>query len=201
MDMDWQNARSNKRKNESPNYPTSSGVKTRQKKAKGSSGRQNLKPPSHLKPSKQLPTQVTPDLSVLTTNPAVPVDITSTVPTTPTKTVKPVFVENNFQVVNNHVNSLQLTKKPYLKIINKLKIQVSCFSLEDKKKLIDSLNTKKLINYTYSEASEKSTIFVLRGFYKVPADEMLKILTDDDIKAKKVTFLSENILFTSFILS
>lgn len=187
--MEWGSARSGKRKKNNSPPDTNSKVTFQVKKAKSTAGRVNAKPPIPIQPTPK-PNKATTSDPVDPTNkePEDPED-----PATPTsKIVKPVFVENNFQVVNNHVNSIQFASKPLLKIINKAKIQVTCHNIADKSKLLASLKEKKLAHFTYSEASEKSTIFVLHGYFKVTADEMLKNITDEGIAATKVTFLSDN---------
>lgn len=190
--MEWLTAYNGKRKKGNSLPGGSPEIQSRVKKAKSSKGRVPNKPPSRVQPKQPakvtttpVPGQSSPASVEPAKDPAESAGITF-------KVVKPVFVEHNFQVVNNHVNNVQFSKKPLLKIANKLKIQVSCYTIEDKLKLIASLNEKKLKNFTYSEASEKSSIFVLRGHHKVKTEELLATIQAEGIQATKVTFLSDN---------
>lgn len=174
-----------KRKSTASPDDKSPGIATLQKVAKGVNGKAQ-KPPPQLHHANQVPSQPQSTSNAPQQHPLQhPADRTS-------KVVKPVFVESNIQVVKNHVNNVSFATQPLLKIVSKQKIQVSCYNHADKLKLIESLNSKLLRHYTFSEASEKSTIFVLRGFYKATTDEMLKALQESDVKAEKVTFLSDN---------
>lgn len=184
--MEWNTVSRPKRKySGSPNIAKSI-VANKVKKAKSTSGRVNRKPPHNLSPS---PEPVKPVDAETASNEAKDPEDPATI--TP-KAVKPVFVESNFQVVNNQINAMQFGKKPLLKIVTKTKIQVSCFSHEDKTKLLASLAMKKLPHFTYSEPSEKSSIFVLRGYHKISVDEMKMSIIEEGIQATKVTFLADN---------
>lgn len=110
----------------------------------------------------------------------------------PEKMVKPIFVNNSFQVVNNFINGLTLTKLPLLKILSNRKIQVTCFSAADKAKVIEELNVKLLPFHTFTEPADKNVIFLLKGHNHVTPEKLLAKLIEESVPATKVTFFKDN---------
>lgn len=105
------------------------------------------------------------------------------------KLVKPIFVNTNIQVVKNVINAAQLSSRPVCKVRNTQSTQVSCFNLEDKKKLIEKLKSQSLGYHTFTDPSEKPRCFVLKGFYHISCLDLLKLLNNEGVKAFKVTDL------------
>jgi hypothetical protein len=108
------------------------------------------------------------------------------------KAVKPVFAESNYQVINNYISLLQLTHKPMIKISRNNKLQIVCYSVEDKLKVFADLEEREVRCWTFTEPGDKSSIFVLRGYIKSDLKEVLKNLKDENINAKSVTVLSDH---------
>ena len=110
-------------------------------------------------------------------------------PTPESKKVKPIFIEESFQVVRGILDKIKLSTRPLCKIKENKSIQVSCFNLDDKKKIIDNLK-KKLIGFnTFTESSEKNQCYILKGFYNTSCDELLTILQSSKVPAIKVSDL------------
>lgn len=178
-------ARKRRQRSNSGEMPSisNSPTLTKQRKVQSRQGEKPVKPQMHQqmlsKSSSCQPSSSNPD----TADPAV---------ATTTKIVKPIFVDNNFLVVNNFVNGLTLTKKPLLKILHNNRVQISCFNVDDKAKVMDDLKAKHLRFHTFTEPSERDALLLLKGHNRVEPDELLKILIDEGVEANRVTFLRDN---------
>lgn len=187
-------------RNEHSISPNSKPIKNLVKKVKSQHGRVVLKPPmkvkdipaaiSNIPGSSQRPQHQKNQNSQKVPNPEQSSSKTAEIRTD--KTVKPIFVNNNFNVVNNFINALTLTKLPQLKILYNNKTQVTCFNVADKAKIIEELIVKKLPFHTFTEPTDKDVIFLLKGHNHVTPDELLKKLIDEGIPATKVTFFKDN---------
>lgn len=173
---------------------TSKAIMTAQKKRKTATGNVLVKPPRSRNLS-QKKNHVT-DAHV-TNNPSSPTQKAEI--QTHEKPVKPIFVESNFQVISNYISAMQFLSKPMIKI-NAKHVQVICRTNEDKMKIIQMLKEKVLKYWTFTEPEDKSTIFVLRGYFKTDPANLLASLVDEGIDVKAVTFLKDNDDFPEYLI-
>lgn len=211
---------SNKRKNtNSPSNDSSSSSAVMNKKKKAAKGDPS-KPPKHfLRSSDQSQTDTAASITV---NP--PVNDEESMSTfseddiTSSKTPKSIFVSSHVGVIRNTLQSLTLKVTPEFKFQGSKATQIKCANQEDKKKVIEELKKKQFQFHSHSEPDEKPKVFVLKGFYKVSSnnpstanvsssqnstsnsDEMLKILVENGIPAKKVSMLCDSEEFPSYLV-
>jgi hypothetical protein len=105
---------------------------------------------------------------------------------------KPVFADASYETINNLLLNITLSSKPLLKIMSTVKTQVNCATAADKAILIKRLVDRSIRYVTYSEPGDKPLIYVLKGFYYLTCEEMLKILKTEEIKPIKVSYLVDN---------
>jgi hypothetical protein len=103
------------------------------------------------------------------------------------KPVKPIFINENIQVVRNVLTNLQFMTRPVYKVRSAKSTQVSCFSLQDKKMLINKLQSQQIPFHSFTDPSEKSRCFVLKGFYSTHREDLMTILSSNNVPALKVT--------------
>ena len=101
--------------------------------------------------------------------------------------MKPIVVQESYEVVMNTVSSLTLKSRPVFKVKTKSITQVVCDNLVDKKKITDALKVKQIHFHTFSEPTERSQTFVLKGFYEISCDELTEILKNSGLPVSKVT--------------
>jgi hypothetical protein len=116
------------------------------------------------------------------------------------KPVKPIFVNESLQVVRNVLLSLQFSSRPLCKVRGPKSTQVSCFDINDKKKLIEKFKLQSIGFHTFSEPSEKLRCFVLKGFYNASCDELLNVLKSSSVPAIKVSDLIRKDDFVIFLV-
>lgn len=126
-------------------------------------------------------------LNSLSSQPIITPHVSRTAAVTQDKPVKPVFINANIQVTKRIISSLKFSLQPLCKVRSSSSTQVSCFSIADKKCLIDKLKSQLVGFHTFSEPCEKPFNFILKGFYHTTGDDLLKLLQDSDIHASKVT--------------
>jgi hypothetical protein len=108
------------------------------------------------------------------------------------KPVKPIFISANIQVIKNVLHSSQLSCQPLCKVRNSNSTQVSCFSSDDKKMLISKLQSHQIGYHTFTDPSDKPVYYLLKGFYHATSDEMLQILQNSGVPAKRITDFIRN---------
>lgn len=110
----------------------------------------------------------------------------------PGEAVKPIIASSSFEVVRNLCNSLSLISKPTFKVRSNSSVSIICEKLCDKKKIIEALKCKQIHFHTFTEPSEKSPVFVLKGFYDTTNEALTKILEDSGVEVLKVSTLFRN---------
>lgn len=108
------------------------------------------------------------------------------------KFVKPVFVNQNFQVVRNLLQTVTFLSKPLCKVRGSTSTQVLCLNVEDKKKLIDKLQSQQVAFHTFTDAVDKPTYFLMKGFYSASCSDTLAALQLSAVPAIKVTDFIRN---------
>lgn len=109
-------------------------------------------------------------------------------------TAKPVFVDASYKTLNNILPNISFPSntKPMLKVMSPIKTQVCCSTVADKEALIEKLKSQSFKYFTFSEPSSKPLIYVLKGFPKEDCEEIKKLLVENELPAKKVTFLVDS---------
>lgn len=138
------------------------------------------RPATRLAVSQPLPVTPTPIPHTITQDPA------------PEKTVKPVFVNAGILVIRNVIQKLKFAAKPLLKVRGNASTQVLCYSIDDKKILIAKLRSEQIGFHTFTDASDKPTYFLLKGFYHASCAELLSTLQASKVPATKVTDFIRN---------
>lgn len=116
------------------------------------------------------------------------------------KPVKPIFVDTSLQIVRNVLVQIQFSTQPLCKVRGANSTQVSCFDINDKKKLIDKLKSQTIGFHTFTEPSEKHRCFVLKGFYHTSCNELLDILKSSGVPAVKVSDLTRKDDYVFFLV-
>lgn len=105
------------------------------------------------------------------------------------KPAKPIFINENIQMVKSIITSSQLSVQPVCKIRGVKSTQVSCFNLDDKKRLISKLKSQSIAYHTFTDPADKPRCFVLKGFYHMSCADLLTLLNSSHLNAVKVTDL------------
>lgn len=113
---------------------------------------------------------------------------------------KPIIVEAGLIATNSFLTPLQLTAKPLVKTMGQKRTQILSASAVDKEKIIKKLKEQNFQFYTYSEPSQKPTIYVLKKYFAAETEDLLKTLQDQEVSAEKVTVLCPNPDFPSFLV-
>lgn len=113
---------------------------------------------------------------------------------------KPIIVEAGLTALNSFLTPLQLSAKPLMKVMGTNKSQILCVNSGDKDKIIAKLKEQKYSFFTYSEPSQKPTMYVLKKYFAAKPEELLKTLQEESIEAEKVTVLCPQPEFPSFIV-
>lgn len=108
------------------------------------------------------------------------------------KLVKPVFVNKGFQVVKNVLQSVPFSSKPLFKVRGSSATQVLCSNVEDKKKLIEKLQSQQIGFHTFTDSVDKPTYFLMKGFYDSSCNDTLAALQSSAVPAIKVTDFIRN---------
>ena len=108
------------------------------------------------------------------------------------KTVKPVFIKAGIEAIQNVIQSIRFATKPLLKIRGSSSTQVLCFSIDDKKILINKLRSEKIGFHSFTDAADKPAYFLLKGFYHKPCPVVLSMLQESNVPAVKVTDFIRN---------
>lgn len=137
--------------------------------------------------------------SSASTSSQVPLNVTSQDPANG-KFVKPVFVKSNFQVVKNVLQSVPFTSKPLCKVRGTNSTQVLCFNVEDKKKLINKLQSQNIGFHTFTDAVDKPNYFLMKGFYDASCNDALTALQSSAVPAVKVTDFIRNHNYVFFLV-
>jgi hypothetical protein len=116
------------------------------------------------------------------------------------KFTKPIFVNTSIQVVKNILISANLSTKPICKVRSSNSTQVSCFNLDDKKKLINKLKSQAVEYHTFTDPAEKPKCFVLKGFYHLLCQDLLSLLVEEGVNAVKVTDLIRKDNYVMYIV-
>lgn len=116
------------------------------------------------------------------------------------KAAKPIFAAVNYVDVKNMCNNLKLKSRPTFKISGNSKTQIISELLSDKEIIIEALKTNQIGYHTFSEPSQKSKSFVLKGFYKEDCNVVLENIKSAGIEASKVTkpFKSDTLYLVQF---
>lgn len=102
-------------------------------------------------------------------------------------TVKPVFVNLPFEEVRNTINKLKLKGKVSYKIQSASSTQLLLEDLESKRTIIQSLKAKNIGFHTFTEKSDKHSMFILKGFYETSCENIIKLLKETKVPVVKVT--------------
>ena len=105
------------------------------------------------------------------------------------KSTKPICVNASFEVVKNLCQVLSLNIKPTFKIKGKQSTHIFCDSIEDKKTIIKRLKERKIEFHSFSESTEISKSFVLRGYHDNDVMDVLKELKSAGLAVKKVSVM------------
>lgn len=113
---------------------------------------------------------------------------------------KPIIVEAGLTAVNSFLTPLLLSAKPFLKLMGTSKTQILSATIDDKIKIIEKLKEQKFAYFTYSEPSQKSTIYVLKKYFAAKAEDLLATLKEEKLEVEKVTILCPVPEFPSFLV-
>ncbi|KAG5674192.1 hypothetical protein PVAND_004174 [Polypedilum vanderplanki] len=102
-----------------------------------------------------------------------------------TSKIKPIIVDSGIAAIRNFIQNLKLKKKPMLRISGK-KTQIFCETIESKKIILDKLKIQQYRFHTFTEESEKSKIFLLKGFYLEKVENVKNYLVNAGLKVKSV---------------
>lgn len=116
------------------------------------------------------------------------------------KFAKPVFVNTNFQVVRNVLNTIPFTSKPVCKVRGINSTQVLCLNVEDKKKLVVKLQSQQIGFYTFTDPVNKPNYFLMKGFYDASSSEVLTALQSSSVPAVKVSDFIRNENYVIFLV-
>ena len=108
------------------------------------------------------------------------------------KFVKPVFINQSFQVVKNVLQTVSFTSKPFCKVRGTNSTQVLCLNVDDKRKLIAKLQSQKIGYHTFTDVIDKPTYFLMKGFYNASCSDTLTALNSSAVPATKVTDFIRN---------
>lgn len=184
----------NSKKRASSCEDLSPSLKTAIKKAKSANNRKLAIPKSKTDQSSSTPLPVddfemkdtpTPPEKVETQTPAVESKITS-------KPTKPIFVTSSLEIVRRTLEPMKLKIPPLIKRNSKTETSISCFTAEDKAKILQRLTFKAIHHFTYTETVEKPLIAVLKGLHRLDTVELNTMLERENIQAEKVSFLIDN---------
>jgi len=103
------------------------------------------------------------------------------------KKIKPIFVNVNILVIKNIIKSQSFSIRPLCKMRGSSSTQVSCMYLNDKKMLITKLQQQQIGFHTFTDTVDKPVYFLLKFYDPISCEDMLSILTDSGVNAKKVT--------------
>lgn len=116
------------------------------------------------------------------------------------KTVKPVFVKTNIQVMKNILQTVSFASRPLLKVRGNNSSQVLCFNVDDKLKLINKIKSEKIGYHTFTDPVNKPTYFILKGFYQASCEETLAALQSSKVPAIKVTDFIRNDSYVMYLV-
>jgi len=119
---------------------------------------------------------------------------------TPSKAAKPIFTAAALNVVRTICQKLNLEAKPTYKVSNNSSTQIICKSADDKKKVIQALKDSKVDHHTFCEKTEKAFSAVLKGFYDIEPEELLKILKKENVPATKAKTLFKNENYSLYLV-
>jgi hypothetical protein len=114
------------------------------------------------------------------------------------KSAKPIYINLGLQEVRQFTSSLKV--KATFKVQSAKSTQIIPRSLEDKVAIIAGLKSASIDHYTFSEKSEKTATFVLKGFYDAPCNEVLKRVIEAGITATKVTILARKMDYSFYLV-
>lgn len=116
------------------------------------------------------------------------------------KSTKPIIVESNILTVRNSLIHLQLSTQPTFKVQGANRVQINASTLGDKAKIMEKLKAMAFRHHTFTEPSERKKVYVLKGFYKAPTEEITQTLNDFKIPALKTTKLYDGLNSWSYIV-
>jgi hypothetical protein len=103
------------------------------------------------------------------------------------KPPKPIIVTNTtFSAVTAVINLLSLDKMPTFKKRRGKDFSIQAASVQDKKKILEKLNSQNHQLFTYTEVADRHQIFSLFGHHETSTDVLLQDLTTAGIPAVKV---------------
>lgn len=105
------------------------------------------------------------------------------------KRAKPIVVQLPFKALEHFCDNL-MVEKPLLKLTKHNETHIICASEADKNKVTTKLREQKVQHYTYAET--KPFVFVLKGLYHQPTNDVLIALKAEEIPAFKVAPLTNN---------
>lgn len=108
--------------------------------------------------------------------------------TTTMKAVKPITAMAGIARIKEVCKSLKVANITY-KVINNESTQIFCGDLKSKQIIIQAFKEKLINHFTYTEPAEKPSCFVLKGFYDINPDELLKLLVTSGVPAIKASVL------------
>lgn len=115
---------------------------------------------------------------------------------------KPIIVvSTTFNALTNAVSSLSLSKQPTFTKRNGKDFTVQAATVDDKKKIVQKLNSINLQHFSYTENSDRHLMFALLGHHETSADEILKELIAANIPAVKVSRANKSDENPIFIVS
>jgi hypothetical protein len=118
--------------------------------------------------------------------------------------VKPIIVFSNYKVLDTYLNSLKLSPKPLMKILQNddanPKTKIECTSFEHKNSVIDMLREKKVEFHTFAEPGNRTKLFVLKKFVHMDCEAMKTLLIDNGLNISKVTFLYDNQYHPTYLI-
>lgn len=113
-------------------------------------------------------------------------------------TPKPIVVLSTLQTVINYIKQSNVaTKDVSITSINRegeqKKVNIQCSSMDVKNKIIETLKTHQLRYHSYTENSNKKSVFVLKGYdLDQNQNEILEELKAHDIPATNVTTIVQS---------
>jgi len=127
-------------------------------------------------------------------------DLTSNSQTTTTCKTKPIFVTTTFQIALDLIKNLQLNARPLVKIISGSLVSIQAAELSSKAAIIKALKEHNIQHHTFTEKAERKPSFVLKGFYKTSKEDLMKILTDNQVPVTGVSIISNKEDFPIYLV-
>lgn len=116
------------------------------------------------------------------------------------KPVKPIFADSSLQNIRKVIAGCKLKTPPVFKIKYNGSTQILCFNTDDKHCVTEKLKALGIGYHTFSEPSEKSPSYILKGFYHTTTDEILNILTSSGLSVKKVSYFIKKGDFVMYLI-